>query len=109
MLDGVVASLPPFIEVQTSVWTTILSHRDDLGTRKRKTRTDVTLRIDLEQIVDPLVLVALQLQNDSLTLAKTWRGSMEAAPALIVDWVAEMLTLRERRGSRVGFEIDLKP
>lgn len=106
MLDGVVERLPPFIEVQTSVWTVVLSHVDDRGTRKRETRTDVTLRIDLEE---PFVLVTLQLQNDSLSLSKTWRGSMDGAPALIVDWVAEMLTLRERRGSRVGFELDLKP
>ncbi len=106
MVDRLMSRLPEFMDAHTSVWTTVLFHRDDIGTRKRPTRFDVTLRLDFE---GERVAVALSLENGPIRLSRTWTGSLQDAPDLIVDWTAELLRLRERRGERVALEINLEP
>lgn len=100
MLAKVQPSLPGYVALYFSVWELHFAHEVD----QRRGDRSVELVVQLDQ---ERVQVSLVLERRPLQLRKQWAGSIKEASSIILDWTAEMLVLRERRGQRVSFEMDL--
>ncbi|MDP1917772.1 MAG: hypothetical protein Q8L14_16130 [Myxococcales bacterium] len=100
MVELVTSRLPSYVDLYLSIWEVHLVHEAD----QRRGDRSVELVVELDE---ETVRVALVLERRPLQLRKQWAGSIKEASSIIVDWTTEMLVLREKRGQRVSFEMDL--